>query len=36
VKFRRPFDGGGLLGQGDKDPSYQECKHRLFQRGARG
>lgn len=35
-KLRRPFDGGGLLGLGEKDPSYQVCTQRLFQRGARG
>lgn len=35
-KLRRPFDGGGLLGLGDKDPSYEVCQQRLFQRGARG
>ena len=34
-KLRRPFDGGGLLGLGDKDPSYDVCRQRLFQRGAR-
>ena len=34
-KIRRPFDGGGLLGLGDKDPSYEVCRQRLFQRGAR-
>lgn len=36
LKIRRPFDGGGLLGLGDKDPSYAVCADRLFQRGARG
>lgn len=36
LKIRRPFTGGGLLGLGDKDPSYQVCPDRLFQRGARG
>lgn len=35
-KLRRPFDGGGLLGLGEKDPSYEVCQQRLFQRGARG
>lgn len=35
-KLRRPFDGGGLLGLGDRDPSYDVCQQRLFQRGARG
>lgn len=34
-QLRRPFDGGGLFGQGDKDPSYAECKLPAFQRGAR-
>jgi ketosteroid isomerase-like protein len=35
-KIRRPFDGGGLFGLGEADPSYQVCAGRLFQRGARG
>ncbi|MDE2597934.1 MAG: nuclear transport factor 2 family protein [Sphingomonadales bacterium] len=35
-KLRRPFDGGGTFGQGDKDPSYAVCGQRIFQRGARG
>ena len=35
-KIRRPFDGGGLLGLGDADRSYEVCTQRLFQRGARG
>lgn len=35
LKIRRPFDGGGLLGQGAADPSYRECPQALFQRGAR-
>ena len=34
-KLRRPFDGGGLLGLGEQDPSYAVCPQRLFQRGAR-
>lgn len=34
-KLRRPFDGGGLLALGAADPSYDVCKERLFQRGAR-
>ncbi|TCM22277.1 ketosteroid isomerase-like protein [Novosphingobium sp. PhB165] len=34
-KLRRPFDGGGLLGQGAADPSYALCDHPLFARGAR-
>ena len=36
LKIRRPFTGGGLLGLGEKDPSYDVCQQRLFQRGARG
>jgi ketosteroid isomerase-like protein len=35
LQIRRPFTGGGLLGLADKDPSYQVCGHRLFQRGPR-
>jgi ketosteroid isomerase-like protein len=35
LQIRRPFDGGGLLGQGRKDPSYQVCDQPLFRRGAR-
>lgn len=35
-QLRRPFDGGGLLGQRDRDPSYAVCGQRLFQRGPRG
>jgi ketosteroid isomerase-like protein len=31
----RPFDGDGLLGTSPVDPSYDVCRHRLFQRGAR-
>ena len=31
----RPFVGDGLLGASKVDPSYEVCKHRLFQRGAR-
>jgi ketosteroid isomerase-like protein len=34
-KLRRPFSGGGTLGQGAKDPSYAVCNSSLFQRGAR-
>ncbi len=34
-KIRRPFDGGGLLGLGEKDPSYDVCRQRLFRRGPR-
>lgn len=36
LQIRRPFTGGGLLGLGDRDPSYEVCPQRLFQRGARG
>jgi ketosteroid isomerase-like protein len=35
-QLRRPFAGGGILGQGTKDPSYEVCANPLFQRGARG
>ena len=35
-QVRRPFDGGGLLGQGAADPSYQVCSQPLFARGPRG
>lgn len=35
LKIRRPFTGGGLLGLGEKDPSYEVCKQPLFQRGPR-
>jgi len=35
LQIRRPFTGGGLLGLGDKDPSYEVCPQPLFQRGAR-
>lgn len=31
----RPFVGDGLLGQSPVDPSYDVCRQRLFQRGAR-
>lgn len=34
-KLRRPFDGGGLLGLGERDPSYAQCLHPLFGRGRR-
>lgn len=34
-KLRRPFDGGGTLGQGTADPSYAICAGPLFARGAR-
>jgi ketosteroid isomerase-like protein len=30
-----PFDGGGTMGQGAADRSYEECKAPLFQRGPR-
>ena len=36
MKLQRPFDGGGLMALGEKDPSYEVCTQRLFQRGARG
>ena len=36
VTRRRPFEGGGLMGLGEHDPSYRELAHRLFRRGARG
>jgi ketosteroid isomerase-like protein len=35
LQVRRPFTGGGTLGQGAADPSYAVCPQRLFQRGAR-
>lgn len=35
LKIRRPFSGGGLMGQGAGDPSYQLCAQSLFRRGAR-
>lgn len=34
-QLRRPFSGGGQLGQREADPSYTVCTQRLFQRGAR-
>ena len=34
-KLRRPFSGGGTLGQAENDPSYEVCRHSLFQRGPR-
>ncbi|MFK4872400.1 nuclear transport factor 2 family protein [Novosphingobium sp. ZW T3_23] len=34
-KLRRPFDGGGLLGQGATDPSYAINENALFARGRR-
>ncbi|GAA0295777.1 hypothetical protein GCM10009087_01910 [Sphingomonas oligophenolica] len=36
LKIRRPFTGGGLMGQGADDPSYSACAQSLFRRGARG
>jgi ketosteroid isomerase-like protein len=36
MQLQRPFTGGGLMGQGASDPSYEVCKQRFFQRGARG
>lgn len=36
MQLQRPFTGGGLMALGEKDPSYEVCKERLFQRGARG
>jgi len=36
MQLQRPFTGGGLMALGEKDPSYEVCKQRLFQRGARG
>lgn len=35
MQIRRPFTGGGLLGLGEADPSYEVCQQRFFQRGAR-
>ena len=35
MKTQRPFTGGGLMALGEKDPSYQVCTQRLFQRGPR-
>jgi ketosteroid isomerase-like protein len=35
LKIRRPFEGGGSLGQGERDPSYQACLQPLFARGRR-
>jgi ketosteroid isomerase-like protein len=36
LKIRRPFSGGGTLGQGADDPSYSVCVQRVFQPGPRG
>ena len=35
LQIRRPFTGGGLLGQGADDPSYGVCSLPAFQRGPR-
>jgi len=35
MQLQRPFTGSGLMGLGEKDPSYQVCSHPLFQRGER-
>ncbi|GLK46264.1 MULTISPECIES: nuclear transport factor 2 family protein [Novosphingobium] len=35
-KLRRPFDGSGLLGLAERDPSYAECLQPLLRRGTRG
>ncbi|WP_159976135.1 nuclear transport factor 2 family protein [Novosphingobium sp. 18050] len=35
-KLRRPFEGGGLLGLAERDPSYAVCTQKLFARGVRG
>lgn len=35
LQIRRPFDGGGTLGQGGNDPSYAICLDRLFAGGPR-
>ena len=35
MQLQRPFTGGGLMGQGAADPSYEVCQQRFFQRGAR-
>jgi len=35
-KVRRPFEGGGLLALGERDPSYALCTQTLFARGPRG
>jgi ketosteroid isomerase-like protein len=36
LHIERPFDGDGLLGTSEVDPSYLELKQRFFQRGPRG
>lgn len=35
MQLQRPFTGGGLMGRGEKDPSYEVCKLPEFQWGAR-
>jgi len=35
MQLQRPFNGGGLMGLGEKDPSYSELLLPFFQRGAR-
>ena len=35
MQLRRPFTGGGLMGLGAADPSYEVCTDRFFQRGPR-
>ncbi len=35
LRIRRPFDGGGVLGLGAADPSYDLCPSALFKRGPR-
>lgn len=34
-QLRRPFEGGGLLGLAERDPSYAVCSQTLFARGPR-
>lgn len=36
LHLTRPFTGNGLLGTSPIDPSYEVCRQRLFQPGARG
>ena len=31
MQLQRPFTGGGLMGLGAKDPSYDVCRHELFK-----
>ncbi|MBW8755537.1 MAG: nuclear transport factor 2 family protein [Sphingomonadales bacterium] len=35
MQLERPFDGKGLLGSSEVDPSYLELRQRFFQRGPR-